>query len=168
MVLHLLDIMQNSSNLSEEDKRIYDALNSSFPVISEEKSIIYNYAHSFRWIEAPESFPNNHGGRDVYLIDSSVMHDFIRITPVGKKELMKLLPFAKNWLSKKEQSEKIDNLQKQLLETQLDSIRFAQQTTKETIEVAKSAKCAAWASAFGAIFTALLALIALILNLLAK
>ena len=164
-VLHLLDLLQNSRNLSEEEARIYNALHASFPVIADEKSVIYDYIHSYRWIEAPESFPNDQGGMDVFPIESSIMHPHIRITPLGDKEIKKLLPFARNWLYKKEKSEEFDKLHKHLLESQLESIKFAQKTTEETINIAKSAKSAAWASAFSAIITAILALVALIFSL---
>lgn len=164
-VLHLFDIMQNSRSLSAKEKQICDTLHASFPEISDERRTIFDHIHSLRWIEVPESFPNNRGGRDYFMIDNPHIQAFIRITSLGEEELAKLLPFAENWLLKKEQSENIDNLKKQLIESQLESIKFAKQTTKETIIIAKSAKYAAWASAIGAIVTALLALIALLFNI---
>jgi hypothetical protein len=54
-------------------------------------------------------------------------------------------------------------LEKQLLKSQIDSFKFSQQTTEETIKIAKSAKYAAWASVIGAIVSALLAFIKLLI-----
>ena len=159
IVLHLLDILQNSRLLSKEEKEIYNTLVEFFYVDNDERSIIYNYAQSNNWIDAPDGFNNSRGGKNYYPIDSKQIHDYITITPKGIDELSKLLPLAKNWVLKKKQSEHIAHLEKQLLGSQIESIKFAQQTTKETIKIAKSAKYAAWASAIGAILTFLLALI---------
>ena len=159
IVLHLLDILQNSRLLSKEEKEIYDTLVESFYDDNDERSAIYNYAQSNKWIDAPDGFKNNRGGKNYYLIDSKQIHDNIKITPKGNNELSKLLPFAENWMLKRKHSEYIAQLEKQLLESQIDSIKFAKRTTEETIKIAKSAKYAAWASAFAAIATVILALI---------
>ena len=161
IVLHLLDILQNSRLLAKEEKEIYDTLVEYFGDDNDERSAIYNYAQSNKWIDAPDGFKNNRGGKDYYFIDSEQIHDYIKITQKGNNELSKLLPFAEKWMLKRKHSEYIAQLEKQLLESQIDSIKFAQLTTKETIKVAKSAKYAAWASAIGAIVTALLSLIKL-------
>lgn len=163
IVLHLLDILQNSRLLTKEEKEIYDVLVVSIYNDNDERSIIYNYAQSNKWIDAPDGFNNSRGGKDYFPIDSKQIHDYITITPKGNHELSKLLPFAENWVLKMKQSDHIAQLEKQLLESQIDSIKFARQTTEETIRIAKSAKYAAWASAIGAIVTALLALIKIFL-----
>lgn len=159
IVLHLLDILQNSRLLTKEEKEIYDTLVESIYNDNDEKSTIYNYAQSNKWINAPNGFKNSRGGKDYFTIDSKQIHNYITITTKGNEELSKLLPFAEKWVLNRKQSEHIADLEKQLLESQIDSIKYAQKTTEETIKIAKSAKYAAWASAIGAIFTALLALI---------
>ena len=164
LVLHLLDIKQNSKSLTKEEEEIYDTLAESIYDDNDERSIIYNYAQSNKWINAPDGFNNNHGGKAYFSIDCKQIHDYITITEKGNHELTKLFPFAKNWVLNRKKSEYIAQLEKQLLEFQIDSIKFAQQTSKETIKIAKSAKYAAWASAIGAIVTALLALIKLFIT----
>lgn len=161
LTFHLLNFLQNSENLSADEKHIFDVLNDFFPEVADEKKTIFEYANSLKWIKVPE-LSNNRGGRTILPIDSSRIHHNIRITDSGKKELAKLLPFAEDWLLKKERSEETENLQNHFLKSQIKSINFAQKTTEETIKIAKSAKCAAWASAIGAIITALATLIALI------
>lgn len=158
LVLHLLEIMQNSKSLSKEEKEVYDTLVDSIYDDNDERSIIYNYAQSNKWINAPDGFKNNRGGKNYYTIVDKQIQNHITITEKGNQELTKLFPFAKNWVQNRKKSEYIAQLEKQLLEYQIESIKFAQQTTKETIKIAKSAKYAAWASAFAAIATAFMAL----------
>ena len=107
LTFHLLNFLQNSENLSADEKHIFDVLNDFFPEVADEKKTIFEYANSLKWIKVPE-LSNNRGGRTILPIDSSRIHH------------------------------------------------------NETIKIAKSAKCAAWASAIGAIITALANLIALI------
>ena len=164
IVLHLLDILQNTRIMTKEEKEIYDTLVESIYDDNDERSTIYNYAQSNKWINAPDGFNNNRGGKDYYPIDSKQIHEYITITTKGNEELSKLLPFAEKWMLNRKQSEHIAHLEKQLLESQIDSIRYAQQTTERTIKIAKSAKYAAWASAIGAIISALLALIKLLID----
>jgi len=161
LVLHLLDISQNSRSLTEEEKEIYDTLMEFIYNDPDEKSTIYNYAQSNEWIDAPDGFDNSYGGKAYFTIDCKQIHDFISITPKGNNELSKLLPFAEKWVRNRKQSEHIAQLEKKLLKSQIDSIKFAQETNEKTIKIARSAKYAAWASAIGAIVTALLTLIKL-------
>lgn len=85
IVLHLLDILQNSRLLSKEEKEIYDTLVESFYDDNDERSAIYNYAQSNKWIDAPDGFKNNRGGKNYYPIDSKQIHDNIKITPKVQK-----------------------------------------------------------------------------------
>lgn len=157
LVLHLLDILQHSMSLTKDEKDIYSTLVESIYDDNDERSTIYNYAKSNKWINAPDGFKNRRDGKDYLPIESKHIHDYISITQKGKDELSRLLPLAANWVQERKRLQYIAHLKKQLLESQIDSIKFAQQTTKETIKIAKSAKYAAWASAIGAIITALLA-----------
>ena len=119
-------------------------------------------AKTNKWIDAPDYLPRSNGGKAFFQIDSSYMSQHVQITSLGCEELSKLLKYADKWIKKKKQSEYIEELHKELIEFQIESIKMAKLTTQETINIAKSAKSAAWASAISAILSALLALVALI------
>ena len=155
-ILHLLTIIQNTRALLPNETKLLDALKVSFPIISEERSVIYHYAKEHNLINAPESYPSDRGGICVLPIDSPYVSKDIVLTENGKKEFEKLFSFADNWLQNKLASERIEALQNQFLEAQIESIKFANKTAQETIRIAKSAKWAAWASAICAFFTVIL------------
>lgn len=164
-VLHLLLILQHTKKLTQEEQIVLEDLYNSFPIVAEEKSAIYEHAKSMNWIKAPDYLPRNNGGKAYYQIDSPYMFEHVQISSLGNEELDKLLKYANRWIKKQKQSEYIEEIRKELIEAQIESIKFANQTTQETIGIARSARSAAWASAISAIITALLALIALVSNL---
>lgn len=161
-VLHLLLILQHTKKLFPKEQTVLDILKNHFPIVSEEKSAIYENAKTNKWIDAPEYLPRSNGGKSYFQIDSPYMFEHVKITSLGWEELNKLLKYADKWIKKQKQSEYIEKLHMELIEVQIESIKNAKLTTQETINIAKSAKSAAWASAISAILTALLALVTLI------
>lgn len=160
-VLCLLEILQATRALPPDEENLLKDLTASFPVVPKGKRTIYSYAKEHKMIDAPEFYRNNQGAKIFVPIDNSSISKDVVLTEKGKEELEKLLPFARKWQQDKKTSERIDDLQSQFLELQIQYTQFARETTQETIKIAKSARCAAWASAICALISVLLAIMGL-------